>query len=186
MRKQKQQGFSLIELLIVVAIILIIAAIAIPNLVRAKMSANESSGAASVRSIGTAQVQYTTTYPGQGFAASLVTLGTGTAASPPIPCPAAGPAVASGCLVDGVLTAAATIAKSGYNIDTAGQGALPMQTFITQAGPNVYNRTGLRQFCAVEDGVLHGNPNTGGVSGLPTFTYAQCSAAAAPWLSIAN
>src|SRR5499425_1712347 len=71
MRKQKkQQGFSLIELLIVVAIILIIAAIAIPNLVRAKMSANESSAVGSLRTINTAEISYSTLFPTVGFAPS--------------------------------------------------------------------------------------------------------------------
>ena len=66
----KQKGFSLIELLIVVAIILIIAAIAIPNLLRARMAANEASAVASMRTVNTAMITYSSTYPTVGFAAS--------------------------------------------------------------------------------------------------------------------
>ena len=93
---RKQKGFSLIELLIVVAIILIIAAIAIPSLVHARMSANEASAATSVRTINTAQVTYQSIYPTMGYANSIAALG------PPAStgCPASGPVAANACLID--------------------------------------------------------------------------------------
>jgi type IV pilus assembly protein PilA len=70
----KQKGFSLIELLIVVAIILIIAAIAIPNLMRSRIAANDAAAAATIRTINTTEVTYTSTYPTLGYA-SLAVLG---------------------------------------------------------------------------------------------------------------
>jgi len=95
----KQKGFSLIELLIVVAIILIIAAIAIPNLMRARIAANESAGASTVRTLNTAEVTYSTSYIGAGFSPNLTNLGPNgkdcTVAS--------NVSSTSACLIDGVL-----------------------------------------------------------------------------------
>src|SRR3569832_1061902 len=104
---RKQKGFSLIELLIVVAIILIIAAIAIPNLLRSKMAANEASAVASVRTINTAQVTYASAYPDAGFAGAIASLG----GDPSTCATAAGATSTNACLIDNLLT---TGTKSGY------------------------------------------------------------------------
>src|SRR6059058_6565801 len=90
-----------------VAIILIIAAIAIPNLLRARIAANEASAVSSLRTINTAEVTYSTTYPTVGYAKDLATLGPADAAC------TAGPASTNACMVDLNLGTAATVAKSG-------------------------------------------------------------------------
>src|SRR5258705_7519948 len=102
----KEKGFSLIELLIVVAIILIIAAIAIPNLLRSKMASNEASAVSALRTINTSSVAYSTTY-GQ-YPGTLGSLG---------PMSGTSPDSTTADLIDSVL---ASGVKSGYNITYTG------------------------------------------------------------------
>jgi prepilin-type N-terminal cleavage/methylation domain-containing protein len=144
---RKQAGFSLIELLIVVAIILIIAAIAIPNLIAARMSANEASAVQSVRTIQSAETAYALTYPLQGFSSSLAALGDGGSN----PCNAS---VAQACLIDGVL---ASGSKSGYIITWAGDGLIPSVAYTLNADPIARNASGRRSFFTNYPGVIRYN-----------------------------
>jgi prepilin-type N-terminal cleavage/methylation domain-containing protein len=142
---RKQKGFSLIELLIVVAIILIIAAIAIPNLLRARMAANESSAVGSIRTLNTAEVTYQTSYPTVGYAITLAALG-----SPSAACVATS---ANACLIDSVLTAGV---KSGYTFSAGagGVGGTPNPSYNVWTNPVSAGQTGTRSFCSYEDAVV--------------------------------
>jgi type IV pilus assembly protein PilA len=113
----RQKSFSLIELLIVVAIILIIAAIAIPNLLRARLAANEASAVASVRTLNTAQISYNSKYPTVGFASTLGAL-SGTSCTTPT--------TAGACLID---TQWASGTKSGYKFALSGVSGTPAATY---------------------------------------------------------
>ena len=123
--RNKQKGFSLIELLIVVAIILIIAAIAIPNLIRSKMAANEASAVATLRTLNTAEVVYSSNYSvATVFAANLSALGDGGTAANCAP-GAPPPTSANACLIDTAIEKAisTTVTKSGYYLTYPAPGA---------------------------------------------------------------
>jgi type IV pilus assembly protein PilA len=145
--KDRQKGFSLIELLIVVAIILIIAAIAIPNLLRAKMAANEASAVGSLRTVITSTIEYSTTYG--GFPSSLASLGG----------PAGGTATGSSAeLIDAVLAGGT---KSGYTFtyttgstDATGN----ILNFTITGTPLSVGITGQRRFFTDQSGVIRANP----------------------------
>ena len=166
----KHKGFSLIELLIVVAIILIIAAIAIPNLKRARIAANESSAVSSIRTLNTAEAAYQSTYPLVGFASSITALG------PSASTGCTTPASTNACLVDWVLsqaTAAGSL-KSGYYFkDTAGGTVGGILLGYTLDGlPGLINQTGVRGFCSNADAVIRFTP----VGSAPSGGYAACAA----------
>jgi prepilin-type N-terminal cleavage/methylation domain-containing protein len=144
--RNRQKGFSLIELLIVVAIILIIAAIAIPNLLRSRMAANEASAVGSLRTINTAAVTYSSTYG--GFPPNLASLKPATPAT-----------AAAADLIDAVL---ASGTKSGYtfaytsgNVDANGN----VLDYTLTAVPVTVGTTGQRRFFTDQSGVIRADPN---------------------------
>jgi prepilin-type N-terminal cleavage/methylation domain-containing protein len=145
--KRKQTGFSLIELLIVVAIILIISAIALPNLIVARMSANEASAVQSLRTIQSAETAYSTTFPAVGFSVNLSDLGGGTGAT----CTAT---PTQACLLDSVLAGGI---KSGYIITWTGDGLTPSVSYNINADPIARGSSGRRSFFTNYPGVIRYN-----------------------------
>ena len=176
MRLRKEKGFSLIELLIVVAIILIIAAIAVPNLLRSRMAANESSAAAGLRTITTANITYSSTY-NVGYAGTLTALGPKVGASP---------TSADADLLDGVLGSTVQPAvKSGYKFiylpgptGATPTTTAPNATFTTFATPISLGSSGQSGFCVDQTNVV-GKDTTGAVAA-PPATACDYTAAGFP------
>jgi type IV pilus assembly protein PilA len=158
MGRLKGEGLALAGLIlgyISLPFILIIAAIAIPNLLRAKISANESVAASTVRTINTSQVTYSTDYPDHGYARDLATLGPG-------PSGACGQRTAEhACLVDEMIgasrcTAGQWCAKAGYNYNVSGvcNSAGVCSNYVVTARPVTIDSTGRKSFCSTSDSVI--------------------------------
>src|SRR5258706_6935504 len=143
--QRNERGFSLIELLVVVSIILIVAGIAIPNLLQARLAANEASAVSSIRTINTAEISYISNYPTVGYAPTLASLG-GTNCNPGDE--------TSACLIDSLLSSGT---KQGYTFTSTGIVAAPAASYLAVASPVA--GSGNRSFCSTEEATINYDPS---------------------------
>jgi len=144
----REKGFSLIELLIVVAIILIIAAIAIPNLLRSRIAANEASAVSGIRAITTAEHAYSAAYPDIGFTCSLTSLGP--------PASGTSPSSTGSDILDPVISAGL---KSGYTFALSNCTGTPYSNYQSTAVPVTVGGSGQRAFCSDASGIIQYAPD---------------------------
>lgn len=171
---QNERGFTLAELLVILALVILVAALVLPNLLRSQIAANETAAIESLAKINKAEVQYQTEYPAIGFAPSLEALGPG---SPDGKC--AGRTPAHACLVDPLLAQAGSPgqALSGYRFSakpTTRDAGGVATGYVAGAAAETFNKTGVRDFCSLEDAVIrYGVPNG---NSSPAATAPQCTA----------
>ncbi|HKF22738.1 MAG TPA: prepilin-type N-terminal cleavage/methylation domain-containing protein [Candidatus Angelobacter sp.] len=151
-RRIRPRGFSLVEMLIVVAVILVIAAIAVPNLLRARARASESAAVASMRTINTAESMYYNAYPQVGYAGSLAELGSGGSS-----CEST--SQSNACIImDNTLTSGL---KSGYTFDLASDGQIPSQGYMLTASPQSGPASGRCSFFSDQTGAISAGTSGG-------------------------
>lgn len=159
---RQRKGFSLMELMIVLAVIFILLAVAVPGMREMMIHANEASAVASIRAINTAEASYQSIYG--GYADSLEQLGGAE------PCTKS---AETACLLDESLAGGE---KSGYRFVAVGGNASGglNTSYLASAAPDVFDRTGKRMFCSTDKGVIRADQNVGGNTMPPSAE--QCAA----------
>jgi prepilin-type N-terminal cleavage/methylation domain-containing protein len=142
---KRQKGFSLIELLLVVAVILVLTGIAIPSLIRSRIAGNEASAVQTLKQMGAASIAYQIQCDDLGFEASLTLLGNGS-----------GDCTSGANLLDNVLGGSASPQKSGYVFTFTGDGQTPSVAYTIQADP-VSSLSGSRHFFIDQSGTVREN-----------------------------
>lgn len=175
-RSRFQSGFTLAELLVILALVILLAAFALPNLLRSQIAADETAAIESLAKINKAEVEYQTAYPAIGFASNLDALGAGT---PDGKC--AGRSAAHACLLGPDIAKAIdrAHAHAGYWFSaspTTHDAGGVATGYVVGASAATFNKTGVRDFCSLEDAAIrYGVPRS---DSAPASTAEQCAAMA--------